>query len=59
MNDLQDLGTRFRLGGRDIRVPDRGRGQEDGRTSSIWDKFCRVPGAIDNGAPVMSPVTIP
>ncbi len=22
---------------------------EDGRTSSIWDTFCRVPGAIDNG----------
>ena len=22
---------------------------EDGRTASIWDTFCRVPGAIDNG----------
>jgi beta-glucosidase len=22
---------------------------EDGRTPSIWDTFCRVPGAIDNG----------
>ena len=22
---------------------------EDGRTDSIWDTFCRVPGAIDNG----------
>jgi beta-glucosidase len=22
---------------------------EDGRTASVWDTFCRVPGAIDNG----------
>ncbi|HWC82157.1 MAG TPA: GH1 family beta-glucosidase [Pseudonocardiaceae bacterium] len=22
---------------------------EDGRTASIWDTFCRVPGAVDNG----------
>ena len=22
---------------------------EDGRTDSVWDTFCRVPGAIDNG----------
>ncbi|HEX7826434.1 MAG TPA: family 1 glycosylhydrolase, partial [Mycobacterium sp.] len=22
---------------------------EDGRTPSIWDTFCRVPGAVDNG----------
>ena len=21
----------------------------DGRTPSIWDTFCRVPGAVDNG----------
>src|SRR6201747_566046 len=26
-----------------------GAAAEDGRKPSIWDTFCRVPGAIDNG----------
>ena len=26
-----------------------GAAAEDGRTPSIWDTFCRVPGAVDNG----------
>ena len=35
---------RVRLGRGHRRVPDRGRGREDGRGPSIWDTFSRTPG---------------
>jgi len=49
MNDLQDLGTDFVWGAATSAYQIEGAVDEDGRTPSIWDKFCRVPGAIDNG----------
>jgi beta-glucosidase len=49
MNDLQDLGTDFVWGAATSAYQIEGAVNEAGRTPSIWDKFCRVPGAIDNG----------
>ena len=49
MNDLQDLGTDFVWGAATSSYQIEGAVNEDGRAPSIWDKFCRVPGAIDNG----------
>jgi beta-glucosidase len=49
MNDLQDLGTDFVWGAATSAYQIEGAVNEEGRAPSIWDKFCRVPGAIDNG----------
>ena len=39
-----DLPGRLHLGNSDGGVPDRGRGDDDGRGPSIWDDYCRVAG---------------
>ena len=43
------LRRRLHLGRGHRRLPDRGRGAEDGRAPSIWDTFCHTPGKIDDG----------
>ena len=39
----------FRFGAATAAYQIEGAAHEDGRADSIWDTFCRVPGAIANG----------
>ncbi|MFG3489498.1 GH1 family beta-glucosidase [Streptomyces sp. NPDC047972] len=43
------LPPHFRFGAATSAFQIEGATEEDGRTPSIWDTFCRVPGAVDNG----------
>ena len=49
MEHLSDLGPDFVWGAATAAYQIEGAVAEDGRAPSIWDTFCRVPGAIDNG----------
>jgi beta-glucosidase len=49
MNHLRDLGPDFLWGAATSAYQIEGAVAEDGRAPSIWDTFCQVPGAIDNG----------
>ncbi|HVD29273.1 MAG TPA: family 1 glycosylhydrolase, partial [Mycobacteriales bacterium] len=49
MEHLSDLGRDFVWGTATAAYQVEGAAAEDGRAPSIWDTFCRVPGAIDNG----------
>ena len=49
MNDLHNLGPDFVWGAATSAYQIEGAVREDGRAPSIWDTFCEVPGAIDNG----------
>ncbi len=49
MNELHHLGPDFVWGAATSAYQIEGAIQADGRAPSIWDTFCRVPGAIDNG----------
>jgi beta-glucosidase/6-phospho-beta-glucosidase/beta-galactosidase len=49
MEHLQTLGPDFAWGAATAAYQIEGAVAEDGRSPSIWDTFCRVPGAIDNG----------
>jgi beta-glucosidase len=46
---IDRLPSTFRWGTATSAYQIEGAVAEDGRTPSIWDTFCRVPGAIDNG----------
>jgi beta-glucosidase len=49
MTDDRGLAPDFRWGAATAAYQIEGAVAEDGRSPSIWDTFCRVPGAIDNG----------
>jgi beta-glucosidase len=49
MDNLRVLGPDFVWGTATSAYQIEGAVGEDGRRPSIWDTFCRVPGAIDNG----------
>ncbi|HEY6744955.1 MAG TPA: GH1 family beta-glucosidase [Mycobacteriales bacterium] len=49
MDHLQDLPPDFAWGTATAAYQIEGAAAEDGRSESIWDTFCRAPGAIDNG----------
>ena len=49
MTDGADLAPGFRWGAATSAYQVEGAAATDGRAPSIWDTFCRVPGAIDNG----------
>jgi beta-glucosidase len=46
---IDRLPRTFRWGAATSAYQIEGAVAEDGRTPSIWDTFCRVPGAVDNG----------
>ncbi len=46
---IDQLPSTFRWGTATSAYQIEGAVAEDGRTPSIWDTYCRVPGAIDNG----------
>jgi beta-glucosidase len=46
---IAQLPADFRWGAATSAYQIEGAVAEDGRTPSVWDTFCRVPGAIDNG----------
>lgn len=46
---IASLPSSFRWGVATSAYQIEGAAEEDGRGKSIWDTFCRVPGAIDNG----------
>ncbi|GAA2058082.1 GH1 family beta-glucosidase [Catenulispora yoronensis] len=46
---IHELPSDFRWGVATSAYQIEGAVSEDGRTPSIWDTFCRVPGAVDNG----------
>ncbi|WES63740.1 GH1 family beta-glucosidase [Microbacter sp. GSS18] len=51
-SDARAFPTRFLFGAATAAFQIEGAAHEDGRTDSIWDAFCRVPGAVinaDNG----------
>ncbi len=49
MTDDRGLAPDFRWGAATAAYQIEGAVAEDGRSPSIWDTFCRIPGAIDNG----------
>jgi beta-glucosidase len=49
MSHVPELGSDFVWGAATSSYQIEGAVAEDGRSPSIWDTFCRVPGAIDNG----------
>jgi beta-glucosidase len=49
MSHLRDLGPDFLWGAATSAYQIEGAVAEHGRAPSIWDTFCQVPGAIDNG----------
>jgi beta-glucosidase len=49
MSNHENLGPEFVWGAATSAYQIEGAVTEDGRGPSIWDTFCRVPGAIDNG----------
>src|ERR1700742_3488480 len=49
MTHDRGLAPDFRWGAATAAYQIEGAVAEDGRSPSIWDTFCRVPGAIDNG----------
>src|SRR5438270_11907052 len=46
---IHELPSDFRWGVATSAYQIEGAVDADGRTPSIWDTFCRVPGAVDNG----------
>ncbi|HEX8487346.1 MAG TPA: family 1 glycosylhydrolase, partial [Propionibacteriaceae bacterium] len=49
MNDTRRFPDAFRFGAATAAFQIEGANRTDGRTDSIWDTFCRVPGAVING----------
>jgi beta-glucosidase len=49
MNELAALPADFRWGVATSAFQVEGAADQDGRRPSIWDEFCRTPGAIDDG----------
>ena len=49
MEQLRELGPEFAWGVATAAYQVEGAVTEDGRTPSIWDRFCRVPGAVAGG----------
>ena len=49
MSDTRRFPDAFRFGAATAAFQIEGANRTDGRTDSIWDTFCRVPGAVING----------